>query len=157
MRFLGEDNHIVDCTKQDNLGEKIWEFVVSKEDYFTNFYMQWTRNESEMYQLDVGGYRFDIGTGIYTLAGDSEFGLDWFTIDEIIGRDIKIFTINPRATRFDTYHQKLDNTYFGTYYYPATKNPIPIVSACGEKCMIVSPSDQHRNLNEKNIYSLFVV
>lgn len=156
MRYLGEDNQIVDCTKQENLGEKICEFVITKSDYFNNFYLQWSRNESEMYRIEAGNTTFDIGTGLYVFAG-IDYNFDFFQIDELIGRDLQIFTINPRATKFDTFQFNLKETYYGTYYYPATKNPLPVVSACGTKCIIVSQTDQYRNIADIDLFSELVL
>lgn len=159
MRYLGAENNIVDCTRQENLSEKIFEFVISKEDYFLNMYLRWDRVESDMYRMDVGGAIFDIGCGLYVFAGDgfSGGGCDWFQIDEIIGRNIQVFTVNPAVTRFDFHEQHLKETYYGTYYYPITSNPMPVVSSCGTKMIIVSQTDQHRNLGNKDFYSLFTL
>jgi hypothetical protein len=157
MRLLGINDEIVDTTNHDNLGKRVFEFSLQKEDYFANLYLQWDKIEGDIYRLNVGGRSFSVGSGMYIFIGCDYGSGDWVTIDEIIGRDIKLFTVSPCLDKWGFDKQTLQDVYVGSYFFPNTKNPVPIVSACGTRFVMVANSDHYRTIKDQDFYALFIV
>jgi hypothetical protein len=157
MKLLGIDDEIVDTSKTENLGKRVFEFSIQKEDYFANMHLQWDRIEGEIYRLDVGGRSFAIGSGMYVFIGCDYGSGDWVTIDEVIGRDIKLFTVSPDLGKWGFDRQILQEVVMGSFFYPSTKNPVPVLSACGTRFIMTSNSDQYRNIKNHDFYALFIV
>lgn len=157
MNYLSADDTPIDATKKDNLDQRIFEFCLKKEDYFLNYFLNWERIIGDVYTLKIGGHTFTIGTGLYIFIG-SEEASDWAVLDEIIGRDIQIFTTTPRLSTwsFETPHLMGINPK-GEYYYPLSRNPIPVVSHDGEAVIMVSQTDQYRSNKDRDHLALFIL
>jgi hypothetical protein len=160
MNYLGENDHIVNGSNKENLDQRIFEFNLKadKEDYFLNYFLNWERVVGDVYTLKIGGHTFQVGTGLYVFIGCEDADGDWAIIDEIIGRDIQIFTTTPKMTTwsFETPSLMGINSN-GEYYYPSTRNPIPVVSNDGETVIMVSMTDQYRSNKDRDHLALFVL
>lgn len=157
MKFLGEGDNIVDCTKQENLDQRVFEFCTKKEDYFLNYFMHWDRTIGDLYQLRIGTHTFDIGAGLYIFIGTEE-AADWCIVEELIGRNIQVFTTTPKISTWSFDELSLINVnHSGEYYYPQTRNPMPVVSNDGKKIIMTSVVDQYRSTNNRDHLAMFLV
>lgn len=158
MKFLGEGDKIVDCSKQENLDQRVFEFCTKKEDYFLNYFSLWERTIGDVYQVRIGNHAFDIGAGLYVFIGCEDADGDWAIIDEIIGRDLQVFMMNTGVSEWDFKTPRLNQLYENVeYYFPQTRNPMPIVSNDGEKIIMVSVVDQYRSTNNRDHLAMFLI
>jgi hypothetical protein len=158
MNYLGTGDKIVDGTKSENLVERVFEFCTKKEDYFLNYFLNWDKIIGDVYQLKIGNHNFNVGSGFYVFIGCDDADGDWAIIDEIIGRDIQIFTLDPKISTWSFNTPTLkgvnENT---TYYYPMTRSPIPVVSNDGQAMIMVSSVDQYRSTKERDHLAMFIM
>jgi hypothetical protein len=160
MNYLGEYNKVVDGAKRENLDQRIFEFNLKpdKEDYFLNYFLNWDRVVGDVYTLKIGGHTFQIGAGLYVFVGCEDADGDWAIIDEIIGRDIQIFMTTPNMTSWSFEEPSLLGINSnGGYYFPSSRNPIPVVSNDGEAIIMVSVVDQYRSHKGRDHLALFIL
>lgn len=157
MKYLNGNDQPVDATKQENLSQRIFEFCLKKEDYFLNYFMNWDRVSGDVYTVRIGDHTFEIGAGLYIFIGTEETS-DWCIIEELIGRDIQVFTTTPKLTTWRFENLSLVDVNQPTeYYFPQTRNPMPVVSNDGEKIIMVSVVDQYRSTNNRDHLAMFLI
>lgn len=158
MNFLGEDDLPVSAYTEDLMTKRIFSFSVQQEDYFLNFFMNYEKITTEIYVFSLGKYSFHIPSGVFVYSGDAGGSIDWILSDELVGRknvDIFVMPTTFRSWQLET--PVLTNTFTTDFYYPATKDAVPIVSECGTKTILISSRDLYHQWKVKDYDVAFVV
>ena len=155
MYFIKEDRN-VSAFSEECIENKYFEFIPNKEDYILSYNVSWDEILTDVYQFVIGRETFMIPAGTYLFCGD-EYGVtDWILSDEIIGRGIPVFTSNIDMNGWRSHVPQLVNTFPEKFYYPLTKNPIPVTNARGKMTLITSRVDQYHRLGQYDIASFFM-
>jgi hypothetical protein len=155
MFYIRETNEVESAFNEDCVNHKYFEYKPDKDDYLLTYNVSWDEMLTDIYQFRVGMKNLFIPSGIYLFCGD-EFGTsDWILSDEIIGRDIPIFTSNIDMTGWKSVIPKLVNTFPETFYYPLSKNPIPVADQTGTITIVTSRVDQYHKLSDRDFGSFF--
>lgn len=158
MNFLGSDDKPISAYTEDLMAERIFTFSVQQEDYFLNFFMNFEKITTEIYVFSLGKYSFHIPSGVFVYAGDAGGSIDWILSDELVGRrnvDIFVMPVTFQAWQLET--PALTNTFTTDYFYPSTKDAVPIVSECGNRTILISSTDLYHKWKNKDYSAAFVV
>jgi hypothetical protein len=158
MKLLGLNDTIVDCSILLGTNNPVYTYSLEHGDYINSPFLMWDRYDGELYRFCLNNkIFFDIGATLYVFAGCQSGAVDWLTVDELIGRDIDILSIAVNLSKWDFMNQRLVDVRNGTWYLPQTKNPIPVVSNCGTRMIMVSTVDQHRGSgSNRDFFAEFV-
>lgn len=157
MKLLGLGDVGVDVLRQTCLSERFYEFCPQKEDYFLNFYINWSKVRSKVFVFKVGRIRFHIPTGFYIFVGSADGTTDWMLIDEVVDRNIEAFVTPTSIGSWSLQELELIDYVDMTYFYPDTRNPVPLVDESERYCVIVSAADQYHKFKNKDHGTLFVM
>jgi hypothetical protein len=157
MYYLTEGDMALDAKDIDSINHHVYDFCPAKEDYFLNFFVSWNKIESDMYKFIIGSWRFEIPSGVYVFAGCEAGVGDWILSDELVGRDLDFFTLSPSCNKWSFEEHLIESSYKGVYYYPNTKNPMPLVDESGSRMILIAQTDQYSKMKGKDFYDLFTI
>lgn len=159
MKLLGLEDKIVDCFNLESTNSPVFTYSLEHSDYLCAQFLMWDRFDGDVYRFVLNDkFAFDIGAGLYIFAGCQSGAVDWLTVDEMLGRDINVFTMHPDVSKWDLLKQRLVDVKTSAWYLPQTKHPFPIVSNCGSRIIMASTIDQHRGSGaNRDLFSEFVL
>lgn len=153
FNFIDENESPIPCTSKNVLRTYFFEYNLSESDYYLYRKLQWDIVTTTMYQFKMSdGVTIGIPSNYYVMVGDVYGEVDWVLVDEIIGRDIELLIIKKGFNGWT-----LDNiepvgmTEKYKFYWPLTKNPVPIMTDSGDRSVIVSTYDQYKMTRDKSV------
>lgn len=134
-------------TRVDTMDQRLYEFDPKKEDYMLKQFVVWDHVDVDFFTLVTdNGVEFYLPSGYYVFAGSESGDVDWILTDELIDRDIEVFVINKEFNNWSLQNLSLTHVTDQEFYYPDTKNPVPMTDMTGDYTVIVSSIDQYHKL-----------
>ena len=131
------------------MNHRIYEFDGKRLDYFLKQHLIWDRFTSDVYTVKVGSFEFYIPAGVYIYAGSWDGITDWIPIEELIDRDITIFTMDEGMGDWRLENLDLESVTEQSFYIPTTKNPLPIGTINGKRVILISLVDQYHKFKDQ--------
>lgn len=155
MKYITENDDLIAWDEPNFSHNWILEYSIEKEDYFLNWWMVWQEMSGDFYKVEIAGNIVSIPSGLYVLIGDMDGTLDWIVIDEAIGRDVELVTLNNALTRWNLNPMKVIGGEEKSVNYPKTRNILPM-SIGGDSLIFVSDKDRSQVMKREIINSLLI-
>lgn len=138
--------------------ERIFEFDPGARDYVYKRFLLWDKITSDVFTLktNITNTTIYVPSGFYVFVGSDEGASDWIMVDELIGRDIEVFCISSDFNDFVLETVSLTSVVETTFYYPMTKNPIPVTDLYNKKVFLCCSSDPYLRLKSIPVGEFFV-
>lgn len=130
------------------MNHKIFEFDPKKLDYFPKQHLIWDRITSDIYTVKIGNFEFYVPAGVYVYSGSWDGVTDWIPIEELIDRDITVFTMAEGMDDWRLDPIELESVSEQSYFIPTSKNPIPISNINGSRVILISLIDQYHKFKD---------
>jgi len=160
FRFLTEEDKILSADEENSISEMYYEFNLELEDYFWNRRLEWDLIETKLYIFKLGSSQKIIGipSGFYVMVGDVLGAVDWILVDEFVGRDLDVLIVKDGFNSWTLEKLELVDEEDGyEFYYPLTKNIIPVAPLNGSQCVLLSKSDRHKDTKDKTVDSFVAI
>lgn len=156
MNFLNGKMEPVSSKCDSCIESRVFDFSIEEEDYFLNYHATWDLIEGDSFTVEIGGGIFNIPSGLYLLCVCEDGNSDWIMIDEIIGRDIGIFTMPISMRSFSPKRMRVRDFHVDRSYFPLSRTPVPLTDGEGTVVILASTIDQHSKMKGKE-FDIFVV
>ena len=150
--FVTEEDINLYGDEEDSISQHFYEFNLTAEDYFLNRRLEWDLYESRMFVFQLQDKLIGVPSGFYLMVGDVMGCVDWIQVDELIGRDLDVLVISENFSSWSLERLELvdeDERY--EFYWPVTKNVLPISSNDGGCSLIVSKVDRYKDTKDKSV------
>lgn len=155
MFYLREQHPPLWAGDKAVMDQQFYEFDVKKEDYFLKQFISWDRISTDIYTMQTDrGQEFYVPAGFYVFVGSEDGSVDWVLSDELVDRDIETFVISAEFNRWELKVMRVTAITPHFFYYPFTKNPVPITNMNANEVIIISSVDQYHKL-KKHAPSMF--
>jgi hypothetical protein len=155
MNYLS-DEKTIDWCSLDCTDSWLLEFSPDKSDYFLNYRLMWNKIYSQVFTFNVNNQaQIQIPSGFFVLIGDVYGVLDWIMVDEMIGRPIETIILSEDQHAWSLRVLEFDSVEDKEFYWPNTKNIIPMSNGDGHVIMISDKDQHHKTKNE--IINSFIV
>lgn len=150
--FINEDDVILYGDDEDSISQYFYEFNLTAEDYFLNRRMEWDLFEARLFIFNLQGKAIGIPSGFYVMVADVMGCVDWIQVDELIGRDLDVLIIAENFASWSLERIELvDEQEKFEFYWPVTKNVLPISPIHGSSSLIVSKTDRYKDTKDKSV------
>ena len=152
FKFVSENN-VYPCDESESIRRAFYQFNLTKDDYFLERSMLWDEIRSSVYEFKTDTNELIyIPSGMYVMIGDIYGEVDWIIVEELIGRDLDVLIIKKDFSSWGLNKLTLTNESEQCYYWPMTKNAIPITTKSEPSNMVlISRSDQYKLTQDKTV------
>lgn len=127
MHYIGEEDAIVNGMSPDCVSNRIFEFSVTKKDFFLGYKGAWDIITGPTFTFELGGSVYTVPSGHHVVIGDEYGDIDFILIDEVFNRPIEIVQLDYTMMNWVIHKPVLiDYTEETNVYWPMSKNIIPI-------------------------------
>lgn len=150
MKYIGERNQEVSSSDPTCAEERIFEFSVTKKDFFLGYKGSWDIIVGDVFEFIVKGAVYLVPSKQHIVIGDEYGDIDFIEVDEAFNRPIDFVQLDKDMMNWSIGHPTLVNFHHDMeVFWPMSKNIIPIQDK--EKIILVSDRDHYGKFKDEQV------